>query len=384
VSCDFELEITPGATRGAYAVAVNSPAGASAGTVRLDVAALLGRRRELAASVLASAVTTRAGLSGLERPVREVGRALFEGVFAGRVYGRYTASVQEAARRGEPLRVVLRLRAPELAGLPWETLFDPEAGEYLCQREPVVRYVETAQPATPLAVDPPLRILGLVAAPRDLPRLDVAEERRRLADAVADLHQRRRVELVWAPAGSWPVLQERLMAGPWHVLHFVGHGGTDPAGSGVLALEDEATGNAALVSAGRFARLLHACRPVPRLVVLNSCQSGEAAADDLLSSTAATLVHSGISAAVAMQFAVTDPAALAFARGFYQALARNHPVDEAVRLGRIAIDGTGEQTLEWVTPVLYLRTADTRLFTLIPRGLRRVTGRRSRAASATG
>ena len=140
-----ELEITPGATRGAYAVAANSPAGASAGTVRLDVAALLGRRRELAASVLASAVTTRAGLSGLERPVREVGRALFEGVFAGRVYGRYTASVQEAARRGEPLRVVLRLRAPELAGLPWETLFDRRPGKYRCQREPVVRYVQTAQ-----------------------------------------------------------------------------------------------------------------------------------------------------------------------------------------------------------------------------------------------
>jgi hypothetical protein len=72
----------------------------------------------------------------------------------------------------------------------------------------------------------------------------------------------------------------------------------------------------------------------------HSCQSGEAAIDDLLSSTAASLVHSGISAAVAMQFVVTDPAALAFSRGFYQALAHNHPVDEAVRLGRIAIDGT--------------------------------------------
>ena len=45
-------------------------------------------------------------------------------------------------------------------------------------------------------------------------------------------------------------------------------------------------------------------------------------------------------------------------------MARNIAVDEAVRLGRIAIDGTSEQTLEWVTPVLYLRTADTRLFQL--------------------
>ena len=153
-----------------YAVAADSPAGAAAGTVRLDTDGLLSRRRELAASVLASAVTTRAGLSSaLEAPVREVGEALFAAVFADRVYGRYTASVQEAARCGAPLRVVLRLRAPELAALPWETLFDPEAGEYLCQREPVVRYVETAQPASPLLVDPPLRILGVIAAPATRP-----------------------------------------------------------------------------------------------------------------------------------------------------------------------------------------------------------------------
>ena len=362
--CDLELEITAGTEPGAYTVSVDSPAGTAAGTIRLDAAALLGRRREMAASVLASALTTRSGLSMLERPVREVGTALFEAVFVERVYGRYTASVQEAGRRGKPLRVVLRLRAPELAGLPWEALYDTEAGEYLCQREPVVRYVETAHPDTPLTVDPPLRILGMVAAPRDLTRLDVAEEQRRLTDAITELAERGRVELVWVPAGNWAALQECLQDGPWHVLHFIGHGGTETDRGGLLALEDETTGRSSLVSATRFARLLHACRPVPRLVVLNACQSGEAAADDLLSSTAAALVHSGISAAVAMQFAVTDPAALAFARGFYRAVAHGTPVDEAVRLGRIAIDGTSEHTLEWVTPVLYLRTNDTRLFSL--------------------
>lgn len=289
---------------------------------------------------------------------------LFEAVFAERVYGRYTASMQEAVRQGEPLRVVLRLRAPELAALPWEAMFDPEADEYLCQREPIIRYVETAQPATPLPVNPPLRILGLISAPSDLPALDVAEERRRLTDAIDDLAKRRQVQLTWASGGTWPTLQEMLLDGHWHVLHFIGHGGID-RGEGVLALEDELTGRANLVSSARFARLLHACRPVPRLVVLNSCQSGEAGADDLLSSTAAALVHSGISAAVAMQFVVTDPAALAFSRGFYQSLAHNHPVDEAVRLGRIAIDGTSENTLEWVTPVLFLRTDETRLFTVV-------------------
>jgi CHAT domain len=364
MSCDLELEITPGAEPGQYIVTVDSPAGTASGQLRLDAKKLLRRRPELASAVLASAVPTRGVLSAQERPVREVGQQLFAAVFAQRVYGRYTASVQEAARRGEPLRVVLRLRAPELAGLPWEAMFDPETDEYLCQREPIVRYVETAQPANPLQVKPPLRVLGLVSAPSDLPTLDVEEEKRRLTHAIDDLVNRRQVELTWAPGGTWPCLQEVLLDGDWHVLHFIGHGGVN-RDTGVLALEDELTGQANLVSSARFARLLHTCRPVPRLVVLNSCQSGEAAADDLLSSTAAALVHSGISASVAMQFAVTDPAALAFSRGFYQALAHAHPVDEAVRLGRIAIDGTSENTLEWVTPVLFLRTGETRLFSII-------------------
>ena len=360
---DLEIEIRLGNSSGTYEVSVDSPAGSAQGTMQLDAAGLLGRRRELAASVLASAVPSRAAFSTLEAPVRDVGRALFEALFNGPVYGRYTASLQEAAGRGEPLRVVLRLRAPELAGIPWEAMFDPESGEYLCQREPIVRYVDTAQSSSPLATAGPLRILGMVAAPRDLAALDTVEERRRLDDALRGLSGHGQVEMVWVESGNWAALQSKLTAGPWHVLHLIGHGGVGADG-GVLALEDEKTGDSALVSAGRFARLLHACRPVPRLVVLNACSSGESSAEDLLSSTAAALVHSGISAAVAMQFAVTDPAALAFARGFYQALAQNIAVDEAVRLGRIAIDGTSEQTLEWVTPVLYLRTENTHLFDL--------------------
>jgi putative cell wall-binding protein len=73
-----------------------------------------------------------------------------------------------------------------------------------------------------------------------------------------------------------------------------------------------------------------------------------------------------------MQFEITDAAALAFSRGLYRAIARNTPVDEAVRLGRIAIVGTSEQTLEWVTPVLYLRTAETCLFALSGLGERHI------------
>ena len=83
----------------------------------------------------------------------------------------------------------------------------------------------------------------------------------------------------------------------------------------------------------------------------------------MFSSTAATLVRT-VPAVVAMQFAVTDDAAAVFSRAFYQALVHNRGVDEAVRAGRIALTGWNPDTLEWVTPVLYLRSRDTRLFDL--------------------
>jgi hypothetical protein len=67
-----------------------------------------------------------------------------------------------------------------------------------------------------------------------------------------------------------------------------------------------------------------------------------------------------------MQFSISDIAALAFARGFYTALAYGRGIDEAVRSGRIGILGIVRGTLEWVTPVLYLRGEDARLFDVVP------------------
>ncbi len=42
--------------------------------------------------------------------------------------------------------------------------------------------------------------------------------------------------MTWAPS-TWAGLHEMLLAGPWHVLHFIGHGDFDPdRDEGVLAL----------------------------------------------------------------------------------------------------------------------------------------------------
>jgi CHAT domain-containing protein len=123
-----------------------------------------------------------------------------------------------------------------------------------------------------------------------------------------------------------------------------------------------------LVEASRFADLLRQARPMPRLVVLNSCSGAATGAADLFSGTAGALARGGVPTVTAMQYSISDQAAVAFARGFYAALAHGRDLDEAVSAGRISILGTGSHTLEWINPVMYLRGDETRLFSLPPAG----------------
>jgi len=362
----IEVAIGPGDEPGAFRVeVVASPAGEASAAVRLDADSLLARRRLLQQAVLASAVPSRSGLPETEQPVREAGQMLFARLLGtGEVAGRYRAAAAVAAERGEGLRVVLRIDTPALAGLPWEAMYDQATGVYVCRQDQLVRHVPVASVPAPLRVRPPLRILGVVSSPRGLPALDVEKEQEQLALALARPASQGLAEVHWAPSATWADLQDQLLGGEWHVLHFIGHGDFDSdRDEGVLALERE-DGRADLVAARRLTDLLRQARPMPRLVMLNSCSGAASGTSDLFSGTAAALVRGGVSAVAAMQYEISDPAAVAFARGFYTAIAHGRGVDDAVSSGRVAILGISDRTLEWVTPVLYLRGHDTRLFTL--------------------
>jgi YVTN family beta-propeller protein len=276
----------------------------------------------------------------------------------------YQATRALAGERDQGLRLVLRIDEPSLAGLPWEAMYDDSIGEYVCREEPLVRHVPVSRVAPPLAVHPPLRILGIASSPRGLARLDVEKEHEQLAHALDRPIAAGLIDLRWAPDATWPGLQQMLLEAQeaWHVVHFIGHGDFDSdSDTGVLALEHE-DHRLNLVQARQFVTLLRSARPMPRLIVLNSCSGGGAGQFDLFSGTAAALVRGGVGAVAAMQFAVSDPAAIAFTRGFYTAIATNRGVDEAVSSGRTAIIGLSTQTLEWITPVLYLRGNEAQVF----------------------
>jgi WD40 repeat protein len=360
----IEVEIGPGVTAGTFTVQViSSAAGEATETVRLNVEDVLTRRPHLQQALLASSVRSRRVAPEQERMVREVGKTLFTALLGrGEVAGCYRAGAALAEAEGEGLRVMLRIEDPILAGLPWEAMYDPGVGEYVCRREQLVRRIPVARVPAALAVNPPLRVLGIISSPRGLPPLDVEKEEDQLARALEPLIRAGRVELQWSPEATWSSLQDLLLAESWHVVHFIGHGDFDAGqDTGVLALVGE-DGRANMVEANQVVDLLRQARPMPRLVVLNSCSGGAMGELDLFSGTASALVRGGVTAVAAMQFEITDAAAIAFSRGFYGAIARGRGVDEAVSSGRTAIIGLGSRTMEWVTPVLYLRGTQTELF----------------------
>ena len=364
----MELEIGPGPDPGSYVVHVLQSVGGGepTQTITLDLDELVDRRPLLEATVLSSSVSARRVMSDTEAVVQDVGRRLFDATFSGEVRSAFRTSMAVASERGSSVQIALRLTAPGLAALPWETLFDAEAGVYLCRKEPLVRHVPAPHSPPALSIEPP------DARPRhDLLAARAAGARRRrraerLEEALRPHLDSGRVELEWLDEVTWNGVHARLLEQEWHVLHFVGHGTYDvETDEGVLAFVGR-DGRADYVTASSLADLLDEAEPTPRLVVLNSCQSGAGGTTDLFSGTAAALAHSGIRAVAAMQFSISDTAAIEFARGFYTALAHGRGIDEAVRSGRIGILGMGRGTLEWVTPVLYLRGEDAQLFDVAP------------------
>jgi hypothetical protein len=359
---DFELNIAEGKEPRKYPMSARSPEGEAHAEMRFpfDEWQLKDKLRDLEVALLRSGGTRRGLDTAEERTVQEFGRALFEALFAGEIRVRYEASLHEARRQGKGLRLKLHVLPPELSALPWEFIYEPE-GDYLVlsTTTPLVRYLELPERVEQLAVSPPLRILGMVVSPQGLPPLDVEHEKRLMEEAVKRLRAEGLVELEWLEGQSWRDLQRAMRSGPWHIFHFIGHGGFDPATEeGSIALSDE-EGRKDLLRAQALARLLDDHFPL-RLVFLNSCEGAKGSERDAFSSIAATLVRYGVPAVVAMQYEITDTTAIEFARNFYEAVADGLPVDAAATEARTAV--SVKSALEWGTPVLYTRSSDGRIF----------------------
>ena len=340
-----------------YSARVNSPEGEAANDFQMPFS-----DQELAAFL---ALVSKPSLSSgaVDSPelkaIKDFGGRLFTAVFDKPVYTCFSNSLATASR----LRIRLRLKdVPELAYLPWEYLYDPLVGSFLSLSSdtPIVRYMEMPRRIQALGVKPPLRVLVMISSPSDEVPLDVEAEWSKLAEAVDNLTQKKSVVLERLDRATLPALRQRLREQDVHIFHFIGHGRFDPEGrDGILMMEDE-EGKRYPVSGQLLGMHLHEHRPL-RLAVLNACEGARASLTDAFGGIAQSLVQQGIPAVLAMQFEITDQAAITFASEFYGSIADYYPVDAALSQARLAIRSQ-DNYLEWATPALYMRSSDGRIF----------------------
>ena len=351
---DFEIEIAPNQGN-RYPVAVlHSPSGQARNMMRLpfDPAALEQQLDALKK-------TDGAADSWPTQIVKQFGSQLFEALIHDEVRSIYDMSRQATIANGQGLRIKLRINTPELTTIPWEFLYDPRQGEFvaLSRYTPIVRYIELPLPDPELAVVAPLRMLGMVANPVDTVPLNIDREKARLTNALCELQDNDLLELVWLKGQTWRDLQEAMQGGPWHIFHFVGHAATDDlAGESLLLLADD-YGDTAPLSATQLGRLLVDHRPL-RLAVLNTCESARGHEGNSFSSMASVLVQRGLPAVLAMQYEISDEAAIEFTTSFYSSLAANLPIDAATTEARKAISLAMDRSMEWGIPALFMRAPD--------------------------
>lgn len=350
---DFEILVGAASAPGRYpAQVIISPAGQASAALAFDF------------DVLQPLLDRLAGGSTDEVFFIQLGQTLFNALLPEPLNDLYRASLGHTRGAGKRLRLRLRADPPELAALPWEYLYDPSAELFLGISPEVVlsRYTQVNEPLPPpLAVAPPLRVLVVLSAPRDMDRfglrpLDSARE----VDLIRQALQHRNVQWETLEHAVAAPLRKKLREFKPHVVHLIGHG-TFERGQGWLLLEnDDYTGRP--VSDRQFREFFLGADET-RLVVLNACQGATQSSAQAMAGLALQLVRRGLPAVVAMQAPIADTAAVTFSSEFYQWVADGWSVDVATAQGRRAIylDYSADSPT-WGAPVIFMRAPDGALF----------------------
>lgn len=295
-----------------------------------------------------------------------IGERLFHLIFSQEVGKCLALSWQKAQLAGTGLRLRLRIdnEASELATLPWELLYSPDWQRFLVlsHKTPLVRYILQTRDDPPLLVKGPLRILVVMSAPKDFPNLQGNRESELLSTALSEFVAQGSVSIEQLHSATLEAVQNRLRKGDVHILHFIGHGYFDEANDeGGLYFEDE-SGHSCPVCATDLATVL--CDATLRLVFLNACEGAVGGQTNFFAGVAQKLVQQQIPAVIAMQYRITDSAALRLSHTFYKALADGYPVDAALTEARKAVFTTGEhpELAEWATAILFSRSPNNQLF----------------------
>ncbi|MEO1574528.1 MAG: CHAT domain-containing protein [Pseudomonadota bacterium] len=366
---DFNIRIMNKRDDG-YDVAVESPAGNANAHIKIreDLREAANQLNNLSGAFRGDAAEATRKAQFDQPPSaspEDIGSELFRSLFTGNVRRMYDRSYSSLKDPNTGLRIKLHLNLEDpdvskLAQVPWEYVYEKDTMEYLAlsRQTPLVRYIEVQRPTAKQRLDGQLRILVVMSNPKGVHPLDLEAESKLIEESWA---RDPSVNVDFLTDATPDNLRSMLVANEYHVLHYMGHGTHDPVtGAGALVLEDEQR-EAVLMDASTLGALLRDA-PSIQLAFLNACDTGKASTDEPFAGVANRLVMAGLPAVVAMQFPISDQAAIDFAKAFYPRLVDGFGIDEATAQGRKAILSGRQGSLEWGTPVLYMRAPDGQLF----------------------
>ena len=302
---------------------------------------------------------TRQGAGGrTQEAPQALGRALFAAVFSGQVLDLYRRSVHYLAderARGLRLRLTFDPSSPgqlTLCSLPWELLCSGPSGHLLAldRRVALVRQLDRHDPIRRPVFEPPVRVLLVASNPLSTRYLGLGKE---LDEIRAAWRGHGEVSIVTeATVGK---VRAKLQSGPFHYLHFVGHGDAPrPEAEGAVVL-DHPEGGVDRVTSHELITLVRDHASL-RLVVVNACFTGavgSGAAAKPISAITAALILADVPSVVGHQRPIGDAAAIAFGAALHTHLAAGDPIEVAVTEARHALYGRDRGSAEWAVPTLY-------------------------------
>lgn len=264
--------------------------------------------------------------------LRRLGELLFRTVFQGQA----GELIWNLLSRPASWRILWEFHeAPALMTLPWECIFAPDPLRTflaLTRRYSLVRSLPAAPARFNHNFVPPLRLLAVFPAPRDLPPLNSEGEEEVLRRCIEEGGGRVQLEVL-RPTVTWERLKEKFETFRPHIFHFVGHGVVK--GSTAALMVEDIEGRGRVLESSDLATLLRDSQL--NLAVLNACNTGTAPTADAITGLAGALIQAGVSAVVGTTRKVPDDAALLFTREFYRCFLSGLAVEGSVVEARKAL-----------------------------------------------
>lgn len=280
------------------------------------------------------------------------------------------ASIIQASLHAQQHRRMLRIildfysNASTLLQIPWELLVlsindlhEPTIEDFLLLKPwvTIVRQIREVGVVIPTTFVSPLALEVCVAEPAGVAPINLVPIQASFQSLSAWQD-----DCWYAGAGTIEHLFKRLTARQPAILHLVCHGDPSEIQQGVRydLLLTHAQGFIRRAGAAELGPILNASQNL-RLVVLHACYGGiqtQSLADQrvAIEGVALGLLRRGIPLVMAFQGEVSQDAAVAFTRTFYQQLEMGIPVEMAMTHARMAIHAEVPRSLlDWSLPILY-------------------------------